>query len=212
MTLEELLEREGLGDDVDALVAWAHRRAEALASGLENDPELGPLLVGGTPGASNGTPHHATAEVAERPEPRAVEPVGSVEPAMAASAREPDAVDPVSDPGLDVAADLGPSASLEAAPAGEPPPPATAERPRAQPLPPLPTAEPRIEVISASDDDVEEIDELELLDEDDLELVEDDDDDALDGGAEPLAAAPSERSPEWKQALESAQTGDDSSL
>lgn len=57
--LEDLLAREG-HDDADALMDWAREHASSLASDLEGDDELGPLLGAG--GVAGDAPPQSEAE------------------------------------------------------------------------------------------------------------------------------------------------------
>lgn len=203
-SLEELLEAENVQPD-DSLIGWAHAFADAVLEENEVSPDLLELLAstGGGEGSSTntqpGVPHPVAAAGitgAPRDESSGLHVVRGED----TSVREGSGLRVLPRPPEE-------GSGLRAMPSREgsglrPLPPLPNAGHEGSGLRPLPTGGSGLHALPNPPDDDGDVEELEMLDEDELELL---DDEGEDGGA--AASDESESEPEWKRALDDAQSG-----
>ncbi len=216
-SLEELLETESLKPD-DSFIGWAKAFAEAVLEENEVPPDLLELLASGTNGGADrsstntqpGVPHPVAAAGLTGVPRGADESSGlKVVRGEDTGVREGSGLRVLPTPDSSASSEGG--SGLRAMPGRE--------GSGLRPLPPLPNAGQEgsglrplpggagsgLHALPNPPDDEGDGEEVEMLDDDELELLDD------DGGDEGEAAASvtgeSETEPEWKRALDDAQSG-----
>lgn len=187
-SLQDLLSREGV-DDADALLSWAHERADALVSELGDDGELGPLLAaGGEAGAAPvpAPPRREPSQAAPLPPipskaAKAEPPAESDEPAEADDELDMDDIEELDMEELELLEELDEDDADADEPPAAPPPPEPVEPPSDASSSDAPTADEAAPSDPATDE-------------------------AADGFGPPDGT---EAVPEWKAALMSTQTETD---